>query len=239
MPLKQSSRARLTRHTLPEFGGDTLFDAIGRVVCEAECLPRKELFEAWAVAKRVNRRVRGRPVLDLAAGHGLLAYLLLLLDPTAPAARCVDRRRPGSARLLEAALVARWPRLAGKVAWEERELAGVTATPDDLVASVHACSTLTDRVLDVALAAGAPVAVLPCCQSLSKCDTGGLEAWMDGRLAVDAVRALRLRQAGYGVHLMQIPDAITPQNRLIIAEPAGPPSVDVPSSGCTGRSERE
>ncbi len=217
--MKQSSRARLTRHTVADFAGDTLFDAVGRVVSEAECLPRKELFEAWAVAKRVNRRVRGRPVLDLAAGHGLLAYLLLLLDPTASGARCVDRRRPESAGLLEAALVARWPRLAGKVAWEERDLAGVQATGEELVASVHACSTLTDRVLDVALAARAPVAVLPCCQSLGKCDTGGLEAWIDGQVAVDAVRALRLRAAGYRVHLMTIPEEITPQNRLIIAAP--------------------
>lgn len=230
MPLKQSSRARLTRHTVADFPGDTLFDAVGRVVSEAECLPRKELFEAWAVAKRVNRRVRGRPVLDLAAGHGLLAYLLLLLDPTAAGARCVDRRRPESAALLEAALVARWPRLGGKVRWEERELAGVSASADDLVVSVHACSTLTDRVLDVALAARAPVAVLPCCQSLSRCDTGGLEVWIEGGLAVDAVRALRLRSAGYRVHLMKIPEEITPQNRLIIAAPtAGSDVAPVPS----------
>lgn len=222
MGLKQSSRARLTRHTLPEFSGATLFDAVGRVVSEAECLPRKELFEAWAVAKRVNRRIRGRPVVDLAAGHGLLAHLLLLLDPTAPGARCVDRRRPTSAGRLAAALAARWPRLAGKVVWEQGDLARVAIGADDLVVSVHACSTLTDRVLDAALGARARVAVLPCCQSLSKCDTGGLEVWMDGRVAVDAVRALRLRQAGYHVHLMHIPETITPQSRLIIAEPAEP-----------------
>lgn len=221
--VKQSSRSRLSPHTIADFPGDTLFDAIGRVVSAAECLPRKELFEAWAVAKRVHKRFhgpeRGRPILDLAAGHGLLAWILLILDGEAPGARCVDRKRPPSAERLEAALVAQWPRLAGKVQWEERDLKRVVVQPRELVVSVHACGKLTDRVLDFAIGARAPVAVLPCCQSLARCDTAGLEVWMDGQLAVDAVRALRLRQAGYRVHLQKIPDEITPQNRLIIATP--------------------
>src|SRR5204862_1774760 len=110
---KRSARWRLSRYSARDFAGDTLFDAIGRVVAEAECLPRKELFESWEVANRVRRRVRSRPILELAAGHGLVAWLLLLLDPTAPGARCVDRRKPPSAARLEAALTARWPRLAG------------------------------------------------------------------------------------------------------------------------------
>jgi hypothetical protein len=32
------------------------------------------------------------------------------------------------------------------------------------------------------------------------------------------VRALRLRAAGYRVHLQRIPDEITPQNRLIVGQ---------------------
>ena len=38
--VRQSSRSRLARHTVPDFAGDTLFDAAGRVVSAAECLPR-------------------------------------------------------------------------------------------------------------------------------------------------------------------------------------------------------
>jgi hypothetical protein len=221
----RSSRSRLSRHTVSEFSGDTLFDAVGRVVSEAECLPRKELFESWEVASRVRRRVRGRPVLELAAGHGLLAWLLLLLDPGVPNARCVDRVKPKSAERLEEALVARWPRLAGKVRWEQGDLKKVNAGVGDLVASVHACSQLTDRVLDVALAARAAVAVVPCCHSLGRSETAGLEAWMDGAVAIDTVRAMRLRESGYRVHLQTIPEEITPQNRLIIGVPdAGVPA---------------
>ena len=79
-------------------------------------------------------------------------------------------------------------------------------------------------MLDAALAARAAVAVLPCCHggALEARDTAGLEAWMEGSLAVDAVRALRLRAAGYRVHLQTIPQEITPQNRLLVGVPSAP-----------------
>ena len=222
--LWQSSRSRLSRRSLRDFDGDTLFDAVGRVVSEAECLPRKELFESWEVASRVRRCVRGRPILELAAGHGLVAWLLLLLDTDTPGARCVDRRKPASAERLEAALVARWPRLAGKVRWEVGDVRSVAANADELVVAVHACGSLTDRVLDTALAARAAVAVLPCCHggALGSRETAGLEAWMEGSLAVDAVRVLRLHAAGYRVWLRSIPEEITPENRLIVGVPEAP-----------------
>ena len=67
------TRKRLTPRDLPRFEDDTLFDAVGRTICNAECLPRKELFESWEVARKVSRRVKGGPVVDLACGHGVVA----------------------------------------------------------------------------------------------------------------------------------------------------------------------
>jgi hypothetical protein len=67
MRFSPSSRARLTSHDLGRFAGSGLFDRIGRAVCEAGCLPRKELYEAWEVARRARRLLalaqpdRGRP----------------------------------------------------------------------------------------------------------------------------------------------------------------------------------
>ena len=212
----RSSKNRLTDRTLPRFTGATLFDRIARTVCRAGCLPRKELYEAWEVARRVRRRFRGGRVVDLACGHGLLAQLLLLLDDSSRVALAVDRRIPASASRLADCLRATWPRLDGRVSFVEDEIEGVTLGPDDLVVSVHACGALTDRILERVLSVGARVAVLPCCHDLREHDGDGLRGWLDGALAQDVARATRLRQAGYAVHTGRIPADITPQNRLLL-----------------------
>ena len=217
--MDRSSRNRLTDKLLPQFQGETLFAAVGRAVCAAGCLPRKELFEAWEVARRVRRRFRGHRVVDLACGHGLLAQILLLLDDTSPEALAVDLRLPKSAATLAATLSAAWPRLAGRVQLLEADLSSVPLQPDDLVVSAHACGGLTDLILARAVAARATVAVLPCCHDLKMGDLGGLEGWLDGPLAMDATRVARLRAQGYRVFTQVIPGDITPKNRLILAEP--------------------
>src|SRR5512140_1176704 len=137
--MDRSSRNRLTERLLPQFPGESLFDRIARAVCRAGCLPRKELFEAWEVARRVRRHWRGGRVVDLACGHGLLAQLLLLLDDTSPSALAVDRRIPPSAERLGRELDGAWPRLAGRTAFRELPLEDVELGPADLVVSVHAC----------------------------------------------------------------------------------------------------
>jgi len=217
--MDRSSRNRLTPNLLPQFPGETLFDRLARAVCRAGCLPRKELYEAWEVARRVRRRFRGGRVMDLACGHGLLAHALLLLDDSSPGAVGVDSSIPGSAAPLAAALVETWPRLDGRVRLIEERLENIALEPTDLVVSVHACGGLTDLVLEKAMAARARVAVLPCCHDLRDADLGGLQGWLDGPLAMDVTRVARLRAAGYRVITQQIPGDITPKNRLLMAEP--------------------
>ena len=217
--MDRSSRNRLNRRHLHLFSAETLFDRIARAVCQAGCLPRKELYEAWETARRVRRRFRGGRVVDMACGHGLLAQIMLLLDNDSPEALAVDLRLPQSAATLAAALLADWPRLAGRIHFEQKGIERIALTANDLVVSAHACGSLTDRVLEMAVAAGARVAVLPCCHDLEAGDSGGLQGWMDGALAIDATRAARLRAAGYRVHTQTIPTEITPKNRLLLAEP--------------------
>lgn len=217
--MNRSSRNRLNERHLHLFAGETLFDRVARSVCRAGCLPRKELYEAWETARRVRRRFRGGRVVDMACGHGLLAQLLLLLDDRSPEALAVDLRLPQNAGALAAQLRADWPRLAGRIRFVEEDLRRVALTSDDLVVSAHACGSLTDRILEQAVDAGARVAVLPCCHDLEGADTGGLQGWLDGPLAVDVTRAARLRSRGYRVITQTIPAEITPKNRLLLAEP--------------------
>lgn len=215
----KSSTARLTAHDLGRFSTGTLFDRLGRAVCGAGCLPRKELYEAWEMARRIRRLLRGGRVVDLAGGHGLLAQALLLLDDTSPEALVVDPAVPPSAAKLHTALLADWPRLAGRITFITAGMADVPLTAEDLVVSSHACGRLTDDVLGLALTARARVAVLPCCHD-ETCDAGPVTGWVDRALAVDLRRAARLEQAGYRVWTQAIPGDITPKNRLLIGAPA-------------------
>lgn len=209
----------MTRYTSARFASESLFDRVAREVCEVEALPRKELFEAWEVARRVRRRMHGGRVVDLACGHGLLAHLMLLLDGSSTQAIAVDARLPPSAALLHERLSARWPRLSGGVELREASLESIDLTPDDVVVSVHACGLLTDAVIERATRARARVAVLPCCHPVKRADRGGLDGWLPATLAVDVTRAARLREAGYDVHTACIPEEITPKNRLLIGAP--------------------
>ena len=215
-----SSRGRLTSHDLGRFAGSTLFDRIGRAVCEAGCLPRKELYEAWEVARRARRLFRGGRVVDVAGGHGLLAHVMLLLDDTSPNAVVIDPAPPASAPRLHDALVATWPRLKGRVEYRAEAIDAIALAPDDVVVSCHACGALTDAIIEAAVAARARLAVLPCCHDEDTCDTGGLTGWMDVSLAIDAVRAVKLQACGYDVRTQAIPTGVTPKNRLIVASPS-------------------
>lgn len=227
-----SSRVRLKPTSARHFTGDSLFDRIARVVCEANCLPRKELYESWEVARRTRRRFRGGRVVDLACGHGLVAHLLLMLDDTSASAVAVDSRIPASAKVLSAALTRAWPRLADRVTLLERNIDDFPLAAGDLVVSTHACGALTDRVLARATAAGARVVVLPCCHDEDTCDAGPLKCWVDVALAIDVIRAQRLAERGYTVFTQLVPSTITPKNRLLFGHPTAPavPAGSAPSS---------
>jgi len=220
-----ASRNRLTPHDLGRFPGDTLFDRIARVVCGTSCLPRKELYEAWEVARRTRRHFRGGRVVDLGGGHGLVAQMLLLLDDSSPSALVIDRAIPASASVLHAALATAWPRLSGRVSFLEQGIDTTDLVSTDLVVSCHACGALTDVVLSRAAGVRARVVVLPCCHDVESCESGSLIGWMDASLAIDVMRATRLESLGYHVRTQTIPAGITPKNRLLMAEPMLP-SVD-------------
>lgn len=221
--MKQSSKNRLMPVHESMFTGDTLFQRIARAVCRAGVLPRKELYEAWETAKRVRRRFRGGRVVDLACGHGLLALIMMILDRTSPQALAVDSCIPKSAAPLFEALCRTWPFLTERICYVPDAIETVDLGPEDVVVSAHACGSLTDEILDRAVAARARVAVLPCCHDLKTCDDKNLSGWMAADLAVDAARACRLADLGYRIHTASIPSSITPKNRLLMGAPDSGP----------------
>ena len=212
----RGSNNRLTSRDLGRFAGTTLFDRLGRAVCGAGCLPRKELFEAWEMARRVRRLFRGGRVVDVAGGHGLLAQALLILDASSASALVVDPHLPRSAAKLHEAVTREWPRLATRVTFDGGRSGDVTVRPDDIVVSCHACGPLTDEVLALAVGARARVAVLPCCHDVRGFQPSRLNTWLEPALAIDVARAARLEAGGYRVWTQTIPQDITPKNRLLL-----------------------
>ena len=219
-----ASRGRLTDRDLDRFPDNTLFHRVARAVCHAGCLPRKELYEAWEVGRRVRRLFRGGRIVDLGGGHGLLAHIMLILDDSSPNAIVVDTALPPSSARLHEALAHVWPRLTERVGFVAADLDAVEILATDVVVSSHACGALTDRVLDRAAAARARVAVLPCCHDLAATAAGDLSGWVDGPLAVDIIRAIGLKQRGFRVWTQRIPADITPKNRLLLGAPEPGPA---------------
>ena len=225
LAFSHGARGRLTKHDLGRFAGTTLFDRLGRVVCGVGKLPRKELYEAWEMARRIRRWCRAGRVVDVGGGHGLLAHAMLLLDDSSPEALVVDPEVPRSATALHEAIVSEWPRLRGRVTYVLSDIGEFPLASPDVLVSSHACGALTDVVLDAAASAGAAVAVLPCCHNLGRnseanSEAGALAGWLDGAMAIDVRRATRLEAKGYRVRTQTIPSDITPKNRLLIGAPA-------------------
>src|SRR5437667_12606653 len=128
-----ASRGRLTDRDAGRFPDNTLFHRVARSVCHAGCLPRKELYEAWEMARRARRLFRGGRIVDLGGGHGMLAQAMLLLDSSSTGALVVDKTRPPSAATLHEALADAWPRLAGRVVFARAAIEDVEIRPTDVV----------------------------------------------------------------------------------------------------------
>ena len=180
-PFRRASRSRLSPTDARRFPGDDTFAAVARAVCFADVLPRKELFETWEAAlvitEAFGERLRGvsdggeesedARVADLAGGHGFLALALLVLNPALRSAVVVDRRKPESHERLVSSLAKAFPklRLHARVRFVEASVAEAETQNATRVvfAAVHACGDLSDAVLALAVAARAPVALVPCC----------------------------------------------------------------------------
>jgi hypothetical protein len=151
-----------------------LFAELAKVVCSAGVIPEKELHECWQMAESVHKVFpESLRVADLAAGHGLLAWILVLLAragdvPLLRTAVAVDIKRPISADALAAAMTSRWPELTDVVHYVEGSIDAVFAEdgPRTLMVAAHACGSLSDRVLMAAIKSQCPVAIMPCCHSL-------------------------------------------------------------------------
>jgi hypothetical protein len=222
-PIHLDSRSRPGDWALDWFASEGMEDRLACALLRARAVPFKEVLEAFEFFERARRHVRGPVVADLCCGHGLVGMLYGVFHRDVHRVLLVDRARPDSVDRTLAALCEVAPWLRDKVAFETADLAEATLPSGAATLGVHACGRATDAVIDLALDAGGPVALLPCCHPKSGVPGPATLAQHLGHdLATDVARTYRLEAAGYATRWTTIPAAITPMNRVVLAWPHAP-----------------
>ena len=162
--------------------------------------------------------MRAPCVADLCAGHGLTGMLFAVFEPSVQRVVLVDRARPLNHDKVLAAVIEVAPWVEEKIEYRNADIKSALELPENTsIVAVHACGGRTDACLDVALAKGRNVAVMPCCHAKSPYqgpETLRLKLGID--LATDIDRTYRLRSAGYDVVWTSIPEEITAKPRVIV-----------------------
>jgi hypothetical protein len=252
MHKKKLAQRHLSLFDASHNNGDVLFDEFATAVCNAGVVARKEVFETWASALHIhdfffNRRSNKslRRVADIAAGHGLLAWALLILDDEQRklhnddipplTAFCLDVQMPKSAELIQSSMLERFTHLENQFDYVEGRLEQLVPHKSCLLAGVHACGTLSDVLVATAAEQGIPLALVPCCHSrkvkvLQSCASPYAKKEYDAILntkdkipdlanRLDAARVVALKNSGLDVVEASIPSLFTDKNRLIMATP--------------------
>jgi len=202
------------------FTSDSLQDYFLREIAKQRMIPVKEVLETFEFFGRIRKTVRSKFVVDLFCGHGLLGILFAIFERKVEHVLLIDRKQPDSQiKLLEiAARVAPWSvdKIENRKA--EINLQGDWITEGCSIVSSHACGTLSDMCIDIALKTKGSIALLPCCYPRGGCQAPqAVQTAVGLKMAYDIDRTYRLENAGYLVRWSTIPAEITPMNRVIIA----------------------
>jgi hypothetical protein len=170
---------------------------------------------------------------DLCSGHGLTGMLFVACNPPRDKSGgehirtvLVDRFKPQSHEIVRDIMseVCPWVN-TNSVKFVSSSLEHYVSTAKaengaSIIISTHACGSLTDDVLKFSVdQQAAAVAVMPCCYTGT--DAGvpyGLRRILGVSLSADVRRSFFMQGEGYHVDFATIPRAITPMNRIVIAE---------------------
>lgn len=184
--------------------------------------------------KNVKKHPQWDVVIDVAGGHGALAALFLIcagaqravvLDPANVGKGSVKRAWSSFFRP-DQELMYRYECLRTGLPDELKDALSYTDRHRILVVACHACSHLSEEILDVSTRYGVHVAVMPCCQK----DFSPGQCWKisSQQLGIPITHVVDLLQCGkimalgtYDVRMKCIDSKISPQNRIILCRPLG------------------
>lgn len=217
------AKARIGRHALPHFSGDSMPERVVRALARARALPIKEVAEAFEFFAIVRRHLRRAPCLaDLCCGHGLAGLLFAIFERQTEEVVLWDKRRPPNFEPVLDACTEVAPWIQSKVRYVEAPLERIVGSlpAGTATLSVHACGKLTDRALEVGVRLGGPLAAMPCCRDHThSAAPPGLREALGEDVAYDVARTYRLEEQGYQVRWREIAEEITPMNRVLIGVP--------------------
>jgi len=213
---------RIDERCLPLFPGDGLGDQLARALARRSALPLKEVLESYEFFAAVRKEVRRADLVDACSGHGLVGALFALYERKVERVTFIEKHPPASREEVLAAACEVGPWVADKLHLLDGALRkrGPEVAPGSAVVAVHACGLRSDEAIDLALSTGGPVALMPCCRPHGRSPAPDvLTRELGGDLAFDVDRTYRMEQAGYVVRWTQIPEGITPQNRILVGRP--------------------
>jgi hypothetical protein len=201
------------------FASDSLQDRLVRALAAVRVLPIKEILECGELFECIRGEVRAEQMADLCCGHGLLGILFALFERRVQRVLLTDEREPPSYAKLLACARQVGPWIEEKVSFRTARIQTLrdALAPGTAIVSAHACGTLTDQCVDLAIATGGSLAVLPCCYPRKPCAAPlAVQLALGHALAHDVDRTYRLERAGYHVRWTTIPAEVTPMNRVLI-----------------------
>ena len=203
------------------FQSDSLQDTLLREIAAAKLLSIKEVLETYEFFARIRKSTKMPMMAELCCGHGLLGILFATFERKVDRVILVDKAsNPNRNRLLDiAARVAPWvpQKIENHVSKIEKNADWIV--PGCSIVSAHACGVLSDLCIDIAIETGGPIAILPCCYPRLACRAPlALQTKFGLDTAFDIDRTYRLEAAGYQVRWAEIPQAITPMNRILYAK---------------------
>ena len=219
-----SSNTMYLKLTDAHFNSDSLQDTFLRAIASERLLSIKEVLETFEFFARVRRDTKTSFVADLCCGHGLLGILFAMFERKVDRVRLIDKTDPESRQKLLAVATRVAPWVASKV---EHDTAAIGVDddwiePGGAIVSAHACGTLSDLCLEIAIRSGGPVAILPCCYPRRACRAPlALQTAFGLKAAFDIDRTYRLEAANYRVRWAELPPEITPMNRILYAQYQG------------------